>query len=274
MNVLSPPKFLRRAAVFMLAASVGGMNSFCSLAQDTGAVRMKVHSLQASLGSDEIAVLLTDENRQRFLPISVGGDQALSIQLGREGRTAKRPLTHDLIANMFKSLNVEVERITITDLREGVYYAEIALRQNGRTHRIDSRPSDAIALSLRVNAPIFAMLHLLKPITDLREGEGEPGPAPTEFTSWGMKIQPLTEALAEFFGRREGVLVADVFEKSAAAQSGIRAGDIVLRLDKQEIPDLETFLKAVAARKDTNRIEVGILRGEQNLEFTIKDIAK
>ncbi|MCG3120123.1 MAG: hypothetical protein ALAOOOJD_02748 [bacterium] len=271
MNVMPPPKFLHRAVVFMLAVSLGGMHSSCSLAQDAGAVRMKVHSLQASMGSNEIAVLLTDENRQRFLPISVGGDQALSIQLGRDGRTAKRPLTHDLIANIFKSLNVEVERITITDLREGVYYAEIALRQNGRTYQIDSRPSDAIALSLRVNAPIFAMPHLLKPMTDWREDEEAPTPSPTEFTSWGMKIQPLTEALAEFFGRREGVLVADVFEKSAAAESGIRAGDIVLRLDKQEIPDLDTFLKVIAARKDSNRVEVGILRGDQNLEFVIQD---
>jgi len=250
-----------------LSIFLWGTNSACSLAKDSTAVRMKIHSLQAHAGSDEIAVVLTDEAGKRFLPIAVGGDQALSIQLGRDGRTIKRPLTHDLIANMFKSLKVEAERITITDLREGVYYAEIALRQNGRTHRLDSRPSDAIALSLRVNAPIFAMPHLLKPFADLRDEEAPP--MHTEATGWGMKVQPLTDALADFFGRTEGVLVADVIEKSPAAQSGIRAGDIILRVNKNEIRNLEAFLKATA-QKEAERVEIGILRGEENLKVTIK----
>jgi len=240
----------------------------CSLAKDSTAVRMKIHSLQTHPGSDEIAVVLTDETGKKFLPIAVGGDQALSIQLGRDGRTIKRPLTHDLIASIFKSLNVEVERIVITDLRNDVYYAEIALRQSGRTHRLDSRPSDAIALSLRVNAPIFAMPQLLKPVADLPQEEQEE-PAHTEATGWGMKVQALTETLADFFGRREGVLVADVAEKSPASQSGIQAGDIILRVNKEEIRDLEIFLKA-AAQKNIGEVEIGVLRGDQNLRITIK----
>jgi len=253
---------------FFFTFVLWGLSNSCSLAKDSSAVRMKIHSLQASMGSAEIAVLLTDEGGKRFLPIAVGGDQALSIQLGRDGRAIKRPLTHDLMANIFKSLKVQVERITITDLREGVYYADVELRQNGRTHRIDSRPSDAIALSLRVNAPIYAMPHLLKPIADLPEEEREETAAPTAVTKWGMNVQPLTQALADFFGRREGVLVADVIENSPASQSGLRAGDIVLRISKEEIRNLETFLEA--ASNDTNRVEIGVLRGDQNLSFIIK----
>jgi hypothetical protein len=205
------------------------------------------------------------------LPIAVGGDQALSIQLGRDGRAIKRPLTHDLIANIFKALKIEVGRITITDLREGVYYADLELRKNGGTHHIDSRPSDAIALSLRVNAPIYAMPHLLKPISDLEREESAEMPAPAEVTKWGMKVQPLTAALADFFGRREGVLIADVQENSPASQSGLRAGDIILRIDKQEILDIETFLKMAAAKETANHMEIGVLRGDQNLAFVIKN---
>jgi len=266
-------RIMNRKFIFaqLLLFWLWGMNSSCSLAKDSSAVRMKIHSLQANMGSEEIAVLLTDEGGKRFLPIAVGGDQALSIQLGRDGRTIKRPLTHDLIANIFKSLKVEIGRITITDLRESVYFADIELQQNGRTHHIDSRPSDAIALSLRVNAPIYAMPHLLRPISDLRIEEGEEMPASTEVTSWGMKIQPLTEALAEFFGRREGVLVSDVTAESPASKGGIQPGDIVLRIDQQEIRDIETFLEAMVVRKDTSRVEIGILRGDQNMSFTIKN---
>jgi bifunctional DNase/RNase len=264
--------YFRRPIFLFFAAVLFGMNNSCSLAKDSSAVRMKIHSLQASMGSAEIAVLLTDEDGKRFLPIAVGGDQALSIQLGRDGRTIKRPLTHDLIANIFKSLEVKVERITITDLRESVYYADIELRQNGRAHHIDARPSDAIALSLRVSAPIYAMPHLLKPISDLpTDEEGDEMPSSTAITAWGMKIQPLTSALADFFGRSEGVLVADVIEPGPALKSGIRPGDIVLRIDKEEIRDIENFLKAMAVRNDTTQVEIGILRGEENLTVVIQN---
>ncbi len=266
-SCLISPGYRKIIFTFALAIFLWATTNGCSLAKDSTAVRMKIHSLQAPPGSDEIAVVLTDETSKRFLPIAVGGDQALSIQLGRDGRSTKRPLTHDLIANILKSLNVEVERIVITDLREDVYYAEIALRQNGRTHRLDSRPSDAIALSLRVNAPIFAMPHLLKPSPDWQD-KTESDLTNTEAEGWGMKVQPLTATLADFFGRREGVLVADVAEKSPAAQSGIQAGDIILRVNKEDIPNLEGFLKATV-QKDSGHVEIGVLRGDQNLKVII-----
>lgn len=263
--------FGRRLAVVPLVFIAWGMASYCSLAKDSKAVRMRVHSLQASIGQEEIAVVLTDEAGEKFLPIAVGGDQALSIQLGRNGQTAKRPLTHDLLASIFKALEIRVEKVTITDLRDGVYYAEIALQQNGHTHQIDARPSDAIALSLRVEAPIYAMPHLLQSVSDFKAQEDETSSGQTEVTSWGVKLQPLTESLADFFGRREGVLVADVAENSPASQCGLRAGDILLRLDKDELRNLDDFMKAFAARKEAPNVEIGVLRGDQNLTMTIKN---
>jgi len=263
-------KFYRRFAIYFVVVAFCGMSHSCSLAKDSTAVKMKIHSLQANLGREEIAVILTDEAGKRFLPISVGGDQALSIQLGRSGQAAKRPLTHDLMANVFKSLKIEVARVTITDLRNGVYYAEIELRQDGRPQRIDSRPSDAIALSLRVNAPIYTMPHLLQTLSDLPNQENEERTEPAETSTWGMRVQALTENLANFFGRHEGVLVADVAERSPASQSGIQAGDIILRLGQKEIRDVETFRKVFAARKDTSHVEIGVLRGDRNLLVIIK----
>jgi hypothetical protein len=270
MKFARPQGFWRHAAIMLLVFIAWGMGSFCSLAGDSKAVRMKIHSLQASMGREEIAVILTDEAGQKFLPIAVGGDQALSIQLGRNGQTAKRPLTHDLLASIFKTLEIRVEKVTITDLRDGVYYAEIVLQQKGRTHRIDARPSDAIALSLRVEAPIFAMPHLLQSVSDLKTKDQEQTSGQTEVASWGLKVQALTESLADFFGRREGVLVSDVLEQGPAGQSGLRAGDILLRMDKDELRDLDDFLKAFAAKKEANSVEIGVLRGDRNLTVTIK----
>jgi hypothetical protein len=265
---LRPHGFL----LFVFCCLFFAWGSFCSLARDSGAVRVRIHSMQADLaptGRGEIAVILMDESRERFLPISVGGDQALSIQLGRQGLPAKRPLAHDLIANILKTLEVRVERVIITDLKEGVYYAEIILRQGGRTHQVDARPSDAIALSLRVDAPIFAMPHLLQKISDLSVKEEVTGQA--EVTSWGMTVQSLTETLANFFGRKDGVLVSDVMENSLAAQSGIQPGDILVQLDKKELRDVEEFLKSLAATKGAKSVEIGVLRGGQILTFTMKN---
>lgn len=264
-------KFYRYAAIGLLVFVSWGMASLCSLAQDSGAVPMRIHSLQANMSSEEIAVVLTDEAGKKFLPISVGGDQALSIQLGRTGQAAKRPLTHDLLANILKSLEAKIDRITITDLREGVYYAEIVLQQGRQTHRIDARPSDAIALSLRVNAPIYAMPHLLQDFSDLKTEEKEITPGQTEAASWGITVQPLTEALSNFFGRSDGVLVADVTDSSPASQSGLHPGDILLRIDQDELRHLDDFLKAFATKKEAKSVELGVLRGDQNLTFTIKN---
>jgi bifunctional DNase/RNase len=264
-------KCFRYAAIGLLGFVGWGMASFCSLAQDSRAVPMRIHSLQANMNSEEIAVVLTDEVGKKFLLISVGGDQALSIQLGRTGQSAKRPLTHDLLANILKSLEAKIDRVTITDLREGVYYAEIVLQQGRRTHKIDARPSDAIALSLRVNAPIYAMPQLLQDLSDLRTNEKETAPGQTEAASWGITVQPLTEALSDFFGRSDGVLVADVVERGPAGKSGIRPGDILLRIDQAELRHLGDFLKAFAAKKEAKTVELGVLRGDQNLMFTIKN---
>lgn len=258
-------KYSSRVLVALMAVVSAGSGSFCSLARDGSAVRMLIHSMQADVNSAEIAIVLTDEKRERFLPISIGGEQALSIQLGREGRVAKRPLTHDLIANIFKTLKVSVERVTITDLREGVYYAEIVLRQNGQTHRIDARPSDAIALSLRAEAPIYAMPHLLQDIDKAPTAE-TPGQTAEE---WGITVQSLTEALASFFDRKEGVLVSDVAEDGPAAKSGLRAGDILVRADGKELRNVQDFSAWQTEKKEEKNAEVEVIRGNQNLTLIL-----
>jgi len=107
-------------------------------------------------------------------------------------------------------------------------------------------------------------------MSDLKTKEGEEASGQTEITSWGITLQALTESLADFFGRREGVLVADVVEKGPAGKSGLRAGDILLRLDKDELRDLDDFMKAFAARKEAQSVEIGVLRRDQNLTVTLK----
>jgi bifunctional DNase/RNase len=92
----------------------------------------------------------------RVLPIFIGGPEATAIALVLEGIETPRPMTHDLLAQMLRELGATLERVVVTELRDKTFYAELHLRSGDRTFTISSRPSDAVALAVRTQAPIFA----------------------------------------------------------------------------------------------------------------------
>jgi bifunctional DNase/RNase len=100
-------------------------------------------------------VLLTDTSESLALPIWVGSAEAQAIALQLQGVTPPRPMTHDLLRNVLGELAVALKRVVVTDVRDQTYYAQLFLQVNGDERAIDSRPSDAIALALRMEAPIF-----------------------------------------------------------------------------------------------------------------------
>lgn len=100
-------------------------------------------------------VILRDQEGQKVLPIWVGIFEANAIALQIENVTTPRPMTHDLLRNVISDLNAAVDKIVVSDLQDNTFYALIHLRVNGEEVAVDARPSDAIALALRVKAPIF-----------------------------------------------------------------------------------------------------------------------
>ena len=118
-------------------------------------VEMKVQGLFFDSETNQSIVVLKDEATGRTLPIWVGLFEANAITMGIEHTWTPRPMTHDLIKNIIEGMNASVRRITVNDLRANTFYAIISLEADGRAMEIDSRPSDAIALALRVKAPIF-----------------------------------------------------------------------------------------------------------------------
>ena len=100
-------------------------------------------------------VVLVDRETERVLTIWVGQFEGGAIALGLEQTWTPRPLTHDLMANMLTRLNASIERIVITDLRDSTFFAVIHLALDGATYEIDSRPSDAMALAVRMKCPVF-----------------------------------------------------------------------------------------------------------------------
>ena len=101
------------------------------------------------------ALIFAEENGIRRLPIVIGTPEAQSIAIVMENMTPPRPLTHDLVYNIFKSLNIELLEVFIYKFEDGAFFAELLLRQNNLEFRIDSRTSDAVAIALRTHSPIF-----------------------------------------------------------------------------------------------------------------------
>jgi bifunctional DNase/RNase len=118
-------------------------------------VEVSIDSIRVSLMSQHRIVILKDVDSERFLPIWIGPFEAEAITVSLQEMEVARPLTHDLLRNVIQSLGAEVVQIKITELRDDVFYARIVMRLNGRELEIDSRPSDALALAVRVHVPIF-----------------------------------------------------------------------------------------------------------------------
>jgi bifunctional DNase/RNase len=117
---------------------------------------MNLVGVRVELPTNQPIVLLKENDGERFLPIWIGAMEATAIAFALQGIVTARPMTHDLMKNLLEELTVRVERIVITELRDGTFYAVIHMQQNGTKYEVSSRPSDAIALAVRVNVPIFA----------------------------------------------------------------------------------------------------------------------
>jgi bifunctional DNase/RNase len=120
-------------------------------------VEMELLGVRVELPTNTpIALLRERSGERRMLPIFIGGPEATAIAFAVDQVVTPRPLTHDLLKNMLDELGIEVERVTVTDLRDRTFYAEITLRTPAGIHTVSSRPSDALALASRTGSPIFA----------------------------------------------------------------------------------------------------------------------
>ena len=118
-------------------------------------VPMTIKGLMLDPVSNSPIVVLKDDEEKFFLPIWVGIFEANAIALQLENVATPRPMTHDLLKNMIGELEGRVTRIVINDLRDSTFFAQIRILTGGKTLEVDARPSDAIALALRTEAPIF-----------------------------------------------------------------------------------------------------------------------
>ena len=205
-------------------------------------------------------MLLEDKRDGRSLPITIGDEEARAIMFEMHGIRPERPLTCELLRDVIEQTGNHVDRVVVADVRDEVYFARIYL-DNGR-YMIDSRPSDAIALAIGVNAPIFVASKLFEGSAQAGVGVRSP---PRTARAAGITVQELTPDLAEGFGVRpdSGVVVADL--DSSAERAGLERGDIVIDADGRRVATPGDFIRIAAAAKagGDSRLNLTVRRGPE-----------
>lgn len=125
-------------------------------------IKLKVHGVLSDSASEAQIVILRDENATEILPIWVGSAEGHAIRFALEGIASARPLTHDLLKSLIEHLRLEILKVVITGIRNNTYYASIYFKRDGAPLTLDARPSDAIALALRSESPIYATSEVLE----------------------------------------------------------------------------------------------------------------
>ena len=150
---------------------------------DEREVEMVVESVRVHMLSDRHVVILKETGRERYLPIWIGRWEATAIASQLQGHVPDRPMTHDLLATVLRETGVTVERIVIAALERDTFHARLVVVSGGVSHDVDARPSDAIALALRIGTPIFAMASVLESASlgapDAGEGVADDTPGTT-----------------------------------------------------------------------------------------------
>ena len=154
-------------------------------------VEMELLGVRVELPTNTPIVLLRErEGDARVLPIFIGGPEATAIAMALEGMSTPRPMTHDLMQGILDELGVTLERIVVTELREGTFFAELHLRRGDATHQVSSRPSDAIALAVRAGASIYAEESVLADAAQTEDAPAAPDEVVKQFREFIDNVNP------------------------------------------------------------------------------------
>ena len=151
--------------------------------RDAGIIEVRIRGLMMDPATNMPIIVLKDVASETVMPIWVGFFEVKAISDEIEKSTALRPTTHDLARNLIRNLNAELERVVITELKDETFLAVLWLKQDGESVTIDARPSDAIALALRADCPIFVSEDVMKAARLNVNGQPE-GPAAEQLRGW------------------------------------------------------------------------------------------
>lgn len=258
------PRFLCGWMFLFLAAAFCASTAL-ALPPSGGLSLVQVKSVVLDPRTNQPIVVLEDKENGRILPIWIGPSEAQAILLQLEGVQPPRPMTHDLLRNVIRSLKADVVRVVITELKAGTFFAYIDMKSLDRDFAIDSRPSDAIALALRAHVPIFVKSKVLR-----EEVAGISIPRLTHRRRLGIVLQKMNPSLARFFGGGvvKGLLVSQVAKDSPGEHSGLRRGDVIMKVEGESVRTVQMFEKVYP--KFPGGFDVTVRRGEKGAEIHVR----
>lgn len=189
-----------------------------------GKIQLEVLGLSSHNRSDAFALVLSEISGNRRLPIVIGLPEAQSIAMRLEHVQSPRPLTHDLFFSFAMSFGVSVDEVLLYDLRDGIFYSKIICRQGNSVTEVDARTSDAVAIALRFDAPIFTYDHVLQRAGIILNEAAQSRPQPAdEFDE--MSVEQLTEQMnaaiaAEDYERASKI--RDILQKRSSGDAEIQ----------------------------------------------------
>lgn len=228
-------------------------------------IEMEVKGVRIDPVAQSPVVILADMEGKKALPIWIGLLEANAIDKELKQISSPRPMTHDLLLSILTQTNVRVKEIKIVDLKEQTYYATLSLTLNKGLIEIDSRPSDAIILALKSKVPILVSAKLLDQQGIALSRQGSMG------ERHGIRVQDLTPSLASHFNFKgeKGVLVSEVIPGSPAEASGMKAGDIITRINAKEVGSVQEFEGIFDTLKPESSIRILFFRDEKLQEINL-----
>ena len=219
-------------------------------------IEMEVKGVTLDAMGHNPVILLADKEGKKALPIWIGLLEANAIDKELNNIASPRPMTHDLLHSILTQVQVKVKEVKIVDLKDHTYYATLFLKLNKGVIEVDARPSDAIILALKSKIPIFVAAKILE----------EQGIALTKKNAfgerYGIRIQELTPELAFNFTFKggKGVLVAEVLTGSVSETSGIKAGDIITKVNSKEVGSVQGFEEMFDTVKTGDSLRILLFR--------------
>jgi bifunctional DNase/RNase len=228
-------------------------------------IEMEVKGVRLDTIGNNPVVLLVDKEGKKALPIWIGLLEANAIDKELKNIASPRPMTHDLLHSILTQVQVKVKEVKIVDLKDHTYYAKLFLKLSKEVIEVDARPSDAIILALKSKLPIFIAAKILD----------EQGIALTQRNNsgerYGVYVQELTPALASHFNFRgkKGVLVAEVLSGSVSEISGIKAGDIITKVNSKEMGSVQEFEEIFETSKAGDPLKILLFREDKFQEINL-----
>ena len=228
-------------------------------------IEMEVKGVRLDAVGQSPVVILADKEGKKALPIWIGLLEANAIDRELKNIATTRPMTHDLLHSILTQVQVKVKEVKIIDLKNQTYYATLSLKLNKGVIEVDARPSDAIILALKSKIPILVAAKILD----------EQGIALTQKSAfgerYGIRIQELTPSLASHFNfkSKKGVLVAEVLPDSVSETSGIKAGDIITKVNSKEVGSVQEFEEMFDTAKVGDSLRILLFRDDKFQEVNL-----